>query len=751
MIMSATTPLSKNDRLEVNPFIAGQVYREQRPEAVQKIHDKIRAAYRGPNKQCIRLPKRLYLRVLAVMTNQVVVISTEDPRAREIFWILEQAKNLVLTGGWLLTDIEPLQIMRTRDDHLTDNQKGIRQKNTELIQPLIDLDEDALIAKIRWPVIKAISEDRQIDPRHIFRIFTKYLQGGMSTQALAGRWFRRINRIGLGARVQMAAQTGVRRASAGRPRLDGKKPFIVQEIDSKKIIAGARKNLWSGKTAGNWTNAWKLTVADEYLDLDCANGIPSKRELARFGPGNYPSYKQFCYWAVQDENYEMLLRKLNGDRHFELQKRRRRKKTEAGVKGSGAVYIIDATPLNWHLVHQSTRLPLKKKSTLYLVVDAFSHLIVGFYLHLGDESFDPISVALLSAAEDKVTLCARYGMTIQSEDWPVACLPTRLAEDGAGANYKNGALVKNKVIRGLIIVPAWRPDLKGLVEAYNAVFTKLAESVPGHTNGPRKRGEEDPVALACLDYYESCQLIISWILEFNERVDHDYQQTPEMMAAGIVASPNLLWEWGCEEVSGLRKKWPTESLMKMCLPAGRALLTRDGVEFGGMLYEPIQGTLPNFDNWCAQAAENGSRKVNVVYHPARYSELYLCEDDNLVKMKLAPRSELFATWSLADVKAYKESSSVSVKNYEATTEARNIARLKERYQIIENGVKQTAESRGSVAKRRGDKSDRDETLKDQKHRIAADGEKAPAEQAKPPASSDLQSEDEIEIVKMMKG
>ena len=313
---SLSSQTQTNQRVS-HPFITGQVYREQRPEAVEKIHGRIRQAYRGANKQCIRLPIRIYLRVLAITTNSVVVISTEDPTPRECFYNLEQGANFVATGAWLLSDIEPLAIMRVPDHQLSKNQTAVMDKNTALIQPLIDLDEDVLIPQIRWPVVRAIALKRQIEPAYVLRVLGRYLQGGMSPQALAGRWFRRLSRIGLGARVNMASEKSVRRHPAGRPRLDGKSAYIVQEIDVKKIIAGARKHYFAGDTFGVWRRAWKLTVARDYLDLDCENGIPSNEQLARFSPGDYPSYKQFRYWAKFDEDYEMLLRKLYGDRKFQ--------------------------------------------------------------------------------------------------------------------------------------------------------------------------------------------------------------------------------------------------------------------------------------------------------------------------------------------------------------------------------------------------------------------------------------------------
>lgn len=730
-------------------FVEGQVYREFRSDGIARIEHRIRKAYRGKNKNRLRMPQRLYLRVLEVKNGQVQVISTEDQGAKTQHYVLEQAEHFVATGGWRLTDYEPIPVLRIPESRLSDRQKARMKKNTDLIQPLIDMDHDALVPSLRWPVVRDIATARRVTPSHVMRVFTRYLQAGMCTQGLAGRWFRRIRGIGRGYRMKQVGTGVTPRSGAGRPRLDGYKPFVVRELDVEKIIEGGRKYFFSGSSAGKRRRAWKLTVADLFLDLDCSDGIPGDDVLKQHTPGTYPSYAQFCYWSELDDEFEKLYRKLHGDRNFELWLRRRRNKTEGKVKGPGAVYFIDATPLPWHLVHQTTRLPLEKEAMLYLVVDAFSHMIVGFYLHLGPESFDPVTLALLAAAEDKVALCARYGVTIKPGDWMAAGLPTRIAEDGVGASYRHGILVEKKVIRGLTIVPPWRADLKGLIEAFNSSVETKAQSVPGYSHADIVRGEEKPSTMACLDYFESVRLIISWILQTIRRIDRDYQLTEDMIADGVVPCPTDLWLWGTENLAGARKTFSHDTLSKWCLPTGEARFTRDGIEWGPMLYEPVPNTFPKFNDQCAYAADHGPWNVTVSYHPARYSEFYVHDGDELIKMQLAPRSALHATWSYADYESFKATTAVTWKKRESENEIYDIARENEQQQIIEGSMAKTEAARGSVAKRRGDKSDRAASTAHQKHLIASQGLLPLADAVAELRSDELREEDEAEIASMM--
>lgn len=730
-------------------FMAGQVFRETRPEAISITTDRIRQAYRGTDKKRAPVPERLYLRVLAVMSGCVVVISIEDPRAREEFVALDVASYYVDSGGWRLTDIEPMRVMRLTDEQLTLHQKRRREKNAELIQPLIDLDEDALQTKVRWPVIQAINAETGIKPEQIFRVFRRYLQGGMSTTALACNWYRRVGGVGRGARVSASEMLPRRRKAAGRPRLDGNKAFVVEALDVEKMVAGAKKYFFSGKTKGKWRQAWKLMVGDSYLELDCYKRVPTAKEMAAFPATSYPSYVQFRYWVETDDAFEANLKRLYGERKFQQWLRRRRHKTEAGAAGPGAVYIGDAWPLDWILVHQDTREPLKKKAVLYLIIDAFSHMIVGFYLHLGGEGFDPLSMALLSTAEDKVELCRRYGVEIAPEEWPVACLPTRLAEDGAGANYRHGSLVKNKVIRGLTIVPAYRPDLKGLVESINAAIAQKAKSLPGYSNGNSERGEVSPVALACLDVFETIRIIISWIRQTNKRIDEDYQLTTDMIADQVVPNPLAIWNWGCENLGGRRKKWPRETLLKMCLPTKKVLLTRDGIQCGPLHFEPKPGVLPKFADWCAQAAQSGSWEVTVSYRPDRYADVFLHHGTELVKLQPMPSSLKLSNWTEADYEAYTASSAKAKATHVSANQAHDIALEVEQHQIVENALKKTEAARGSVAQRKNARTDRDKATADQRHLIASGGIPASQPNAGGAVPTPLLDEDENEVARLM--
>jgi len=275
--------------------------------------------------------------------------------------------------------------------------------------------------------------------------------------------------------------------------------------------------------------------------------------------------------------------------------------------------------------------------------------------------------------------------------------------------------------------------------------------VPGHSNGVKIRGEENPSADASLDYLESNQAVISWIRQMNRRILTDYPLPEDAMKEGLVPTPVNLWNWGCLNRSGRRKVWPKEELMKLCLPTVKADLTRDGVRHGSMYYEPPEGVLPQFADWCARAAVTGSWKMTVSYHPGSFSDFWLHHDGEMVKLQLTPRSQRFAAWSQADHDGYKKSYATAVAEYRAEVEIFDIAREWERQAIINGGAAKTEAARGSVAKRRREKSDRAATTEDAKRMIASPGAAASIPLAQPAAPTSLQDEDEDDIVRRMEG
>jgi len=227
--------------------------------------------------------------------------------------------------------------------------------------------------------------------------------------------------------------------------------------------------------------------------------------------------------------------------------------------------------------------------------------------------YDPAALALLATAEDKVSLCRRFGIEIPPHEWPAACLPGMLIADSELSSLRAHALVTNEVLN-LRIVPSYRADLKGLVESLLGAVRTFTRHAAGYTNGIRQRAEVAPDASAALDYLEINQIVINWVRQRNRRILDDYNLTDAMIADGITATPLNLWHWGVANCGGLRRKWDQELLKRLCLPKGKGYITRRGLEFSSLVYEPTTASDIEFEAWRVQAAEK-TWSETVSYHP----------------------------------------------------------------------------------------------------------------------------------------
>jgi hypothetical protein len=141
-------------------------------------------------------------------------------------------------------------------------------------------------------------------------------------------------------------------------------------------------------------------------------------------------------------------------------------------------------------------------------------------MHVGFESVSSTTalLAILSAATDKVSICARYGHTIEPDDWYSCTFSKFTMDNGEG----KGSLVMN-TLQDLQAAASY-----GLV--YNALNkspiesghrsrqAKLDHLLPGSTMGRRReRGEPDRSQLACLTFHDYMHLYIEEVLFRNNK------------------------------------------------------------------------------------------------------------------------------------------------------------------------------------------------------------------------------------------
>jgi putative transposase len=722
----------------------GMIFWDTRPWAIDRIKANIRKL-RAKTGRDAAYPQKIYRRVLEVTNDYVRLISPEDPCALDE--ALPRAEFLALVRERLLvkSDFEPLPVLRLQECDLTERQKQCRDRNLEIIRPLIELESEIFEKKARWRTIESICSARSLAPVAVYRVLRRYLHGGMLPQALAGRWFRRVKGIGRGTR-SISEDNNLSRFKRGRHRLDGLKSFPMTSENISKILRGAGTYFYT-PDGGNWQRAWLLTIAEYYLELDIDSAVPIATQLAKFPPEIYPSFRQFRYHVECDPMLLSRIRKRLGERKFQLTHRRLSSKGALKATGPGSHYQIDPTPLDYIVVHRITRRPIGRV-VLYLVVDVFSHLITGFYVHVGNPGFEPASLALLAAAEDKVELCRRFEVEIPPDEWPVACLCGRLLADSELASFRAHALVENDLLK-LTIVPPYRADLKGLVEALNGTMARKSKHVPGYTKGQRQRAEISADATAALDYQEVNQVVIHWIRARNRMLLRKYPTSDAMLVEGVEPRPISIWTKCVPTMGGLRRQWPMEQLMKLCLPTATAHITRWGIEFQGMTYEAAGNDLPDFELWCVQRVDHGSWPVTVTFHPARAEYIWLHKGSEWARLRLTKDWLRRVCWSYADLVGSKFELSLTTNSASSAEIPFNAMLAAEEHRIVKGAKEKTEAVRGTVAQRRREKVDKPEERQSQQLLIKLPIGLRPVDDAVP--KREIQDEEEAEMIQALKG
>ena len=181
-----------------------------------------------------------------------------------------------------------------------------------------------------------------------------------------------------------------------------------------------------------------------------------------------------------------------GQRRYNLKYRALGGDASAVAFGPGSVFQIDANNVDCYFVSSIDRKRIIERPTLYLIVDVFTRMIVGFCVVIENASYCSAALALQNAAQDKVEYCASYGIKISEAEWPSAALSEMLVADKAELLGKKSNHLVDAFGMRISNTPPYRADLKPFIERlFHTINQKLIHSLPGAVLKPHERGERD--------------------------------------------------------------------------------------------------------------------------------------------------------------------------------------------------------------------------------------------------------------------
>ena len=526
-----------------------------------------------------------------------------------------------------------------------------RDKAWGVIRSIVCHEPDIYQPARRSVLMKAVEKETGVFQTNIYKYLGQYWRGGKVPDAFLSRPEERAkNRnyySGAGKRI-------------GRKKVEGANGKILTETDLANFDAAIQK-YYLTKDKLTLDQVYQRLLADSYSVRD-QNG----ELISAFAPDDTPSKAQFLYWHNRTRNSRREKAAREGDRNYSLKYRGGTGTTSSSVLGPGMLAQIDATTADIFLVRQDDRAAIVGRPTMYFVMDAMSHIVLGMHISLDPPSMESAAIALVNASEDKVEYCRKYGIQITPAQWPCNILPASLLADRGELEGKAADILVNKLNITLQNDPPYRGDLKGIIESHFHTINAEIRGLPGWMG--RDYGErctEDYRLNARLDIRQFIQIIIECVLCYNNYHYMDaYTRTIHMRQMHVKPIPTELWVYGMKYQTGGLRTLQKEYIRYSILPHGEASICRNGILFKKMVYSCPEA---EEEKWFDTARIDGRTRITVAYDPRNAAHIYFSLNSNrIVECSLVDHNGMLGDFHIREIEIMNETDNAEWKSYEPT-------------------------------------------------------------------------------------
>jgi hypothetical protein len=295
-------------------------------------------------------------------------------------------------------------------------------------------------------------------------------------------------------------------------------------------------------------------------------------------------------------------------------------------QGAGDVYEIDASQVDVWLVAREDGRTIIGKATMYLVVDRFSRLIVGYYVSLDAPSWSGATQAILSIFADKRELCRRANVPYDEADWPAhGLMPQRFFGDrGEMVSQASDSIAEGLHTTVTNARALWSAG-KGLVECtFKLVHVPMKRLRAGYEparNTKIRRGKK---------YYRDAKMTLDQlrhqmlriVVDHNRKAHTTYKLPACEIRAGYQPIPREVFTRSVRTHMGLLSHYEEQDVRFNLLLDGRATVTQDGISLGECLYTAPEAIKRD---WFTQAAKRGHFTVQVRENPGLVDGIYVID------------------------------------------------------------------------------------------------------------------------------
>jgi hypothetical protein len=552
------------------------------------------------------------------------LIDVQDTNAMPEWHPISTLEAGLAAGTLRVREDDPFCADTRPDRELTEASRRVRDGRYRILGPLVDLVADPGQAILRegerGPLLLAARAAHGTSLGKLYLWLRAYWQRGQTVNALLPGYTR------CGTRLDGAPKSvGARKR--GRPSklalMEPTRAGMNVTTEVRGLIAKGGRRYWKKQVAGrrlSLREAHQRTLETFfYARLEYREGVltPVLRDADEL-----PTFRQFCYWLGKERKAEADLRARYGDREFALKHRAKPGTTEHLSRGPCDLYLIDATVADIYLLSSMDRNRVIGRPVLYLVVDHFSRMIVGFYVGLEGPSWLGAMMALENALTNKVEFCARYGIQIAPEDWPCHYIPRSITGDRGEMLCEDSDHLVTAFGIAVANTPPFRADFKSFVEAQFKITNERGiRRQPGWVDKQRPRGGRDYRLDAALTLEHFTRLMIELVLHNNRARRIRTQVAPDYpLAQDGDPTPLDLWEWGMRNRVGAGRTMDRGRTRVNLLPSEEATATPQGIRLFGLNYDSATG---REEGWFLRGTGRASVRVDVAYDPRDVSRVFL--------------------------------------------------------------------------------------------------------------------------------
>jgi putative transposase len=585
-------------------------------------------------------------------------IEMDAPAALPISWRLDRLMELAGNPKELrilppAATERPLKVEATDED--------VYKLRWGRVSALVD-DPMVFFKETRGGILTAHGEAIGIHPRTLLRNLRQWWQGGQCKEALLGNYWRsgRLDDAQNTVKLERKTDGGTEvvvftppsQKGRGRPPIHHKyDPYPISPQMAQAIINVAWDHIKADASKSMWGAATR--VREALFSIKDENGKPlrDKDGAAVLRPrGQRPTDAQIRRLLRKAKSDSAKYKAQYGKATFDNEVQAKFGSVLNDTRGPGDVFEIDSTIIDLHLVDTATRKKIIGKATLYLVIDRYTRLIVGFHLSLENPSWAEALQAILSISGDWEALCKRLGVAYMASDWPAqGRLCNRFFADRADMIVGASDAVCEGVLTQVTNAPPLHSSDKAIVESgFKTIHTPLRQWAPGYeppeTLMKRRQKAFWKGAVYSLD--DMAAVFLRAIINHNRTYKPGFSATPAQIMSGASLAPKDLWNREVVRHIGLGSRMSADDMRRHLLPQATATVTQFGIHLKHCYYMAPK-------EWCTRAAMHGNFEIKVSYTSNLVNTILIHHPDGRTEVTELTKAShrLFNNYSFAEVHA----------------------------------------------------------------------------------------------------